>query len=37
VRGVLHIKKRPEYTKVYGTLVDRVHDEALTPRNAGGH
>ena len=36
VRGVLHTKIRPEYTKVYGTLVDRVYDEALKPRNAGG-
>ena len=37
VRGVLHTKKRPEYTKVYGTLVDRVHEEAIKPRNAGGN
>jgi len=37
VRGVLHTKKRPEYTKVYGMLVDRVHEEAIKPRNYGGH
>lgn len=37
VRGVLHTKKRPEYTKVYSTLVDRVHEEAIKPRNYGGH
>jgi 2-oxoglutarate ferredoxin oxidoreductase subunit beta len=37
VRGVLHTKKRPEYTKVYGTLVDKVHEDALKPRNYGGH
>jgi 2-oxoglutarate ferredoxin oxidoreductase subunit beta len=37
VRGVLHTKKRPEYTKVYGTLVDKVHEEAIKPRNYGGH
>jgi 2-oxoglutarate ferredoxin oxidoreductase subunit beta len=37
VRGVLHTKKRPEYTKVYSTLVDKVHDEAIKPRNYGGN
>jgi len=37
VRGVLHTKQRPEYTKVYGGLVDRVHGEAIKPRNAGGN
>lgn len=37
VRGVLHTKKRPEYTKVYGTLVNKVHEEAIKPRNYGGH
>jgi 2-oxoglutarate/2-oxoacid ferredoxin oxidoreductase subunit beta len=37
IRGVLHTKKRPEYTKVYGTLVDKVHEEAIKPRNYGGH
>ena len=37
VRGVLHTKKRLEYTKVYGTLVDKVHEDALKPRNYGGH
>lgn len=36
VRGVLHTRNRPEYTKVYDTLVERVHGEALKPRNAGG-
>jgi 2-oxoglutarate ferredoxin oxidoreductase subunit beta len=37
VRGVLHTKDRPEYTKVYHTLVDRVHEEAIRPRNFGGN
>jgi hypothetical protein len=37
VRGVLHTKKRPEYTKVYGSLVEKVHEDALKPRNYGGH
>ena len=37
VRGVLHIKNRPEFTRVYNSLVDRVHDEAIKPRNYGGN
>lgn len=37
VRGVLHRKKRPEYTQIYGSLVDRIHDEAIQPRNYGGN
>lgn len=37
VRGVLHTKNRPEYTKVYGKLVDRVQQEPVRPRNAGGN
>ena len=37
VRGILHVKKRPEYTKVYSTLVDKVHEETLKPRNHGGN
>jgi 2-oxoglutarate ferredoxin oxidoreductase subunit beta len=37
VRGVLHTKNRPEYTKVYGTLVDRIHEEAIQTRNYGGN
>jgi 2-oxoglutarate ferredoxin oxidoreductase subunit beta len=37
VRGVLHTKSRPEYTKVYHTLVDRIHEEAIKPRNYGGN
>jgi hypothetical protein len=37
VRGVLHTKNRPEYTKVYHTLVDRIHEEAIKPRNYGGN
>jgi 2-oxoglutarate ferredoxin oxidoreductase subunit beta len=37
VRGVLHTKKRPEYTKVYNTLVDRIHEEAIHTRNYGGN
>ena len=37
VRGVLHTKNRPEYTKVYDTLVDRIYTEAITPRNYGGN
>ncbi|HET9912912.1 MAG TPA: 2-oxoacid:ferredoxin oxidoreductase subunit beta [Anaerolineales bacterium] len=37
VRGVLHTRNRPEYTKVYATLVDRVHEETIRPRNYGGH
>lgn len=37
VRGVLHTKKRPEYTKVYSTLVDKVHEDAIKPRNYGGN
>jgi 2-oxoglutarate ferredoxin oxidoreductase subunit beta len=36
VRGVLHTKVRPEYTKVYGTLVDRVSEETIQSRNFGG-
>jgi 2-oxoglutarate ferredoxin oxidoreductase subunit beta len=37
VRGVLHVKNRPEYTKVYGTLVDRIHEETTQRRNYGGN
>jgi 2-oxoglutarate/2-oxoacid ferredoxin oxidoreductase subunit beta len=37
VRGVLHTKSRPEYTQVYDTLVNRIHSEAITPRNYGGN
>ncbi len=37
VRGVLHTRSRPEYTKVYGTLVDRIHEEAIQTRNYGGN
>src|SRR5512134_943917 len=37
VRGVLHTKVRPEYTKVYHTLVDRIHEEAVQTRNYGGN
>jgi 2-oxoglutarate/2-oxoacid ferredoxin oxidoreductase subunit beta len=37
VRGVLHVKNRPEYTSVYNRLVDKVHDEAIKPRNYGGN
>ena len=37
VRGVLHTKTRPEYTKVYHTLVDRIHEEAIQTRNYGGN
>ncbi|MGZ9226935.1 MAG: hypothetical protein ACXW4M_15405, partial [Anaerolineales bacterium] len=37
VRGVLHTKTRPEYTKVYNTLVNRVHEEAIQMRNYGGN
>jgi hypothetical protein len=37
VRGVLHTKVRPEYTKVYNTLVDRIHEESIKPRNYGGN
>jgi 2-oxoglutarate ferredoxin oxidoreductase subunit beta len=37
VRGVLHTKNRPEYTKVYGTLVDRIHEETIQRRNYGGN
>ncbi len=37
VRGVLHTKSRPEYTQVYGTLVDRVQEETIQPRHAGGN
>jgi 2-oxoglutarate ferredoxin oxidoreductase subunit beta len=37
VRGILHSSSRPEYTKVYATLVDRVQEEALQLRNAGGN
>src|SRR5512138_480994 len=32
VRGVLHTKQRPEYTRVYGTLVERVNEEIAQPR-----
>jgi len=37
VRGVLQKKARPEYTKVYASLVDHVQEEAVRPRNAGGN
>jgi 2-oxoglutarate ferredoxin oxidoreductase subunit beta len=37
VRGVLHTKNRPEYTKVYHTLVDRIHEETAQRRNYGGN
>jgi 2-oxoglutarate ferredoxin oxidoreductase subunit beta len=37
VRGVLHKRNRPEYTKVYASLVDRVQQEAVQMRNAGGN
>jgi 2-oxoglutarate ferredoxin oxidoreductase subunit beta len=37
VRGVLHTKNRPEYTKVYHSLVDRIHEEAIHMRNYGGN
>ena len=37
VRGVLHTRNRPEYTKVYDTLVDRIHEEAIHLRNFGGN
>jgi 2-oxoglutarate ferredoxin oxidoreductase subunit beta len=37
VRGVLHTQNRPEYTRVYNSLVDRVHDQAIKPRNDGGN
>ena len=37
VRGVLHIKDRPEYTKIYGSLVERKHEEELRLRNVGRH
>ncbi len=36
VRGVLHTHQRPEYTKVYAALIDRVQQEAGRPRQAGG-
>jgi 2-oxoglutarate ferredoxin oxidoreductase subunit beta len=37
VRGVLHTKSRPEYTRVYDTLVDRIYEEAIQTRNYGGN
>ena len=37
VRGILHTKVRPEYTKVYNTLVDHIQEEAIQPRNYGGN
>ena len=37
VRGVLHTKSRPEYTKVYDTLVGRIHEETIQRRNYGGN
>jgi len=37
VRGVLHAKNRPEFTRVYNSLVDRVHEDAIKPRNYGGN
>jgi 2-oxoglutarate ferredoxin oxidoreductase subunit beta len=37
VRGVLHATARPEYTKVYEALVDRVNGDTIKPRNFGGH
>jgi 2-oxoglutarate ferredoxin oxidoreductase subunit beta len=37
VRGVLHRKKRPEYTQIYDSLVERKHEEELKLRNTGRH
>jgi 2-oxoglutarate ferredoxin oxidoreductase subunit beta len=37
VRGVLHKKIRPEYTRIYDSLVTRTHQEELKLRNAGRH
>jgi 2-oxoglutarate ferredoxin oxidoreductase subunit beta len=37
VRGVLHTKQRPEYTRVYDALVERVNEEIVQPRHAGGN
>jgi NADH:ubiquinone oxidoreductase subunit B-like Fe-S oxidoreductase len=37
VRGVLTKKMRPEYTRVYDSLVSRTHQEELKLRNAGRH
>jgi 2-oxoglutarate ferredoxin oxidoreductase subunit beta len=37
VRGVLHTRKRPEYTKVYHALVDRIQEETVHLRNFGGN
>ena len=37
VRGVLHTRERPEYTKVYDTLVDRIQEESIQTRNYGGN
>jgi 2-oxoglutarate/2-oxoacid ferredoxin oxidoreductase subunit beta len=33
LRGVLHSESRPEYTKVYGSLVDRVQEDAIRLRD----
>jgi 2-oxoglutarate/2-oxoacid ferredoxin oxidoreductase subunit beta len=37
VRGVLQNRKRPEYTKIYNSLVERKHEEELKLRNTGRH
>jgi len=37
VRGILQKKKRPEYTQVYDSLVNREHHEELKLRNTGRH
>jgi hypothetical protein len=37
VRGVLHRRDRPEYSQIYSSLVERVHDETLETLNAGGN
>ncbi len=37
VRGVLHTSERPEYTKVYSTLVNGVQKETVHLRNGGGN
>jgi 2-oxoglutarate ferredoxin oxidoreductase subunit beta len=37
VRGVLHTKSRPEYTRIYDSLVARTHQEELKLRNTGRH
>ena len=37
VRGVLHRRDRPEYSQIYGSLIERVQDETLESHNAGGN